>query len=259
MKNLLSASYCSMTAFLVLGLVFFSLACNNKPHPLSEDQATKIIARAKKILPQMSGTDTNVHRLIYEALDQMVVTEMDSSSKFILDRDHRFFFLIVSPSSISATKDTIGANLMIFYPPLYQQQNKIVVVVNRDLNALCRDPDIIATSLIHELIHGIQTSNLINHGISMDLAMSNQTLFFQDEIQAWNIQLDLYRKLHPDLFKGPRCDCRTAKFSNLKTKEQLDLLASHTGDRMVRTLVCYAQCGEPFLRILYAPVRTNYR
>ena len=208
-------------------------------------EARMIINRALEITQTCIPDSQKVIRdLLVESLHGIQI-EKNPGEQLQLPQG-QFFLVIVPGKYLSGSNDPNSTALMSFRWEELKLYGKVTVLMNEDIGKLSGDLDAKATCLIHELIHGLQAGQHLAAGqkeISPEMR-------FGDEMIAWNSQVYLYQKLHPEVFNGLSCLCETGELLGMN-EYQKKILSSEERDNMVYSLVLFWFCKDTFLKKMY--------
>lgn len=234
--------------WIVLGLIvsaFILMQYNKTSRVPPVKEAQLILKRALEISDSVTPQN-NIRGAIKEALSNIQIISANSNGQARLDSG-KFFILIMPAKKMPGyelDKKDSNFTLMSYNWEAFAKGGKVVVMMSENVDTISRDIDAKATDLIHELLHGIQTAFWLQQGVKMEDIFNNKERYYNDERDAWNIQLDLYKKIHPEYFTGAvTCDCRIKKIFGPEN--------IRNDDRMQQSLLLYYFCGESFLKELY--------
>ena len=217
---------------------------NNSPNR----EAQRIISRAFEIAEFIPDSTKNVKSLIQEGLKEMKILNL-SDGKVQFPDSGRFFIVTVPGTEMPGANNHDqfeSKTMMEFSWEEIELHGKVAVLMNNDIENISHDLDVKATCLIHEMIHALQANQHLNAG---QKRLRPQELY-ADERVAWNSQVFLYQKVHPEVFEGITCRCETGQLLGMN-EFQTRILISEERDPMIHSLVLFSICKDLFLKKLY--------
>ncbi len=234
----------SCVVILVAGYIILNFR-NNSPNR----EAQRIISRAFGITEFIPDSTKNVKRLIQEGLKEMKILKLGSDGKVHIPDSGRFFIVTVPGTEMPGSNDAApfeSKTMMEFSWEEIELHGKVVILMNNEIEDISHDLDVKASCLIHEMIHALQASKHLNEG-QKKLRPEQQ---YSDECVAWNSQVYLYQKVHPEVFAGITCKCETGLLLGMNDFQR-KILVSDERDPLIHSLVLFSLCKDSFLKKLY--------
>lgn len=243
---------------LLMATIFLLTGCGQKNEkkettvddmPARFSELQKIVTRAKEIVQYID--DTGTRALVKTALDSIAIVAAHKG-QFVLPTGKMFSMVSVTRAEMGyEAKDSNNTIVMQFLPQILYENGKVVVEVDRCVDTFSNDIDVKATTLIHEIKHAVQYLHLYQSGKTFQQIFEDVPLRCRLENEAWDMQMRLFMKIRPELFKGLSADCEQSNLLNVVTPEQKLLLTNGSADRMLYGLALYYTCGEPLIKKLY--------
>lgn len=230
--------------FLMFGVVSFLIALtftNTNPKKSPKKEAEKIIQRATEISQEIPDPKNKAE--ITDMLKRMVVVFPDKNDNVEVP-EGATCLVVLKKGELKGpdmTTEDFSTSYMAFNGEILEKQNRIVVALSDDPE-LTQHVDIKATSLIHELIHVLQSMDHLQKGIKI-----TPQIVYEDEKIAYESQMYLFNKLHPELMEGIKCDCTSLTIHNMTPKQERIIMK----DKLMQTIILAGFCKDAILSRMY--------
>ncbi|MES2023763.1 MAG: hypothetical protein V4439_03705 [Patescibacteria group bacterium] len=205
--------------------------------------ASRVVKRASEMCQVIR--DTFTRDFILYGLEHLTIREARLDT-FRLES--KITLLILEDQAMETfNNDSSGSpseNVFTFFSDELIKSGKAAFGMNAKACTNFLDLDGLASCLIHEFVHALQSfSNIDAKNHLKPLPFSNS---FLREKQAWDYQFFVYHENHPEMTEVI-CDCSDFHLSFGKVNQQ----SINFKDPIVKNLIVYAKCKDKFLHALY--------